>query len=346
MFSAFAFRIGFRSLLIAVSCLCVLGAASAQRVSLESDTADLGTGGRYVIQGTLVFPSGQRVDRPMKVRLSTPMRGEISTMTDTNGWFLFRRLSPGSYTIVIDGGDNYENVTEQANIVQAGRSVGSTEEIIPVLIRLKPKAGESIRPEVVHAELANVPKPALDLYNNALKLAQEGKNKAAIEKLNQAIAAHPNFMLAFNELGVQYQKIGELEKANEALVTALKISPTSFAPLVNQGIVLVRLKRYADAEVVLRDALKENEKSAIAHFYLGRALAYLGRFDDAEKELNSAVTLGGDQMKEAYRYLGAIYHAKGDTPRAIAQLETYLRIAPKAEDADAVRQLIKQLKSK
>jgi hypothetical protein len=27
-------------------------------------------------------------------------------------------------------------------------------------------------------------------------------------------------------------------------------------------------------------------------------------------------------------------------------LETYLRIAPKAEDADAVRQLIKQLKSK
>lgn len=346
MFSAFAFPIGFRSLLIAVSCLCVVGAASAQRVSLESDTADVGTGGRYVIQGTLVFPSGQRVDRPMKVRLSTPMRGEISTMTDTNGRFLFRRLSPGSYTIVIDGGENYENVAEQANIVQAGRSVGSTEEIIPVLIRLKTKAGESIKPEVVHAELANVPKPALNLYNNALKLAQEGKNKAAIEKLNQAIAAHQNFMLAFNELGVQYQKTGELEKANEALASALKISPNSFAPLVNQGIVLVRLKRYADAEVVLRDALKENDKSAIVHFYLGRALAYLGRFDDAEKELDTAITLGGEQMKEAHRYLGAIYHAKGDTPRAIAQLETYLRIAPKAEDADAVRQLIKQLKSK
>lgn len=346
MFSALAFRIGFRSLLFAVSCLCLLGAASAQRVSLESDTADVGTGGRYVIQGTLVFPSGQRVDRPMKVRLATPMRGEISTMTDTNGRFLFRRLAPGSYTIVIDGGENYENVNEPTNIVQAGRSMGSTEEIIPILIRLKPKAGESVRSEVVHAELANVPKPALELYNNALRLAQEGKNKAAIEKLNQAIAAHPNFMLAFNELGVQYQKTGELEKAHESLATALNISPNAFAPLVNQGIVLVRLKRYADAEVVLRAALKENENSPIVHFYLGRALAYLGHFEDAEKELNSAITLGGDQMKEAHRYLGAIYHAKGDTPRAIAQLETYLRIAPKAEDADAVRQLIKQLKSK
>jgi tetratricopeptide (TPR) repeat protein len=324
----------------------LLGSASAQRTSIESDTADLGTGGLYVIQGTLIFPSGQRVDRPMKVRLATPLRGEISTMTDTNGRFLFRRLSPGSYSIVIDGGESYENVNEQANIIQAGRSMGSTEQIIPILIRLKLKAGESIRPEVVHADLANVPKPALDLYNSALKLAQEGKNKAAIEKLNQAISAHPNFMLAFNELGVQYQKINELEKANEALESALKISPNAFPPLVNQGIVLVRLKRYADAEVVLRASLKENEKSAIAHFYLGRALAYLGRFDDAEKELTAAITIGGDQMKEAHRYLGAIYHARGDTPRAIAELETYLRIAPKAEDADSVRELIKQLKNK
>ena len=348
MFSALALRIAFRPLLVAFACLCLTGSASAQRMTLESDTADVGTGGRYIIQGTLLFPSGQRVDRPMKVRLYTATRGEVTTMTDTNGRFLFRRLSPGNYTIMIDGEKDYENVNEQTNIIQAGRSAAtsSTEEIIPVQIRLKHKAGDSIKPEVVHADLANVPKPALDLYNGALKLAQDGKNKAAIEKLNQAITAHPNFMLAFNELGVQYQKVGELEKANEALQSALKISPTSFAPLVNHGIVLVRLKKYAEAEVDLRAALKENDQSAIAHFYLGRALAYLGAFDDAEKELNTAITLGGEQMKEAHRYLGAIFHARGDTARAIAQLETYLKVAPKAEDAAAVRQLIQQLKEK
>lgn len=348
MFSELASRIASRPLLIVFSCLCLMGSASAQRMAIESDTADMGTGGRYVIQGTLLFPSGQRVDRPMKVRLYTATRGEVSTMTDTNGRFLFRRLSPGQYTILIDGDKDYENVNEQTNIIQAGRDqrTASTEEIIPVQIRLKHKAGDSVRAEVVHAELANVPKPALDLYYGALKLAQEGKNKAAIEKLNQAITAHPNFMLAFNELGVQYQKVGELDKANEALQSALKISPASFAPLVNHGIVLVRMKKYAEAEVDLRAALKENDKSAIAHFYLGRALAYLGKFDDAEKELNTAVTLGGEQMKEAHRYLGAIYHARGQTDKAIAQLEIYLKVAPKAEDADAVRQLIRQLKEK
>lgn len=346
MFSALAFRIVFRSLLMALACLCLTAPASAQRI-LESDTAaDLGTGGRFIVQGTVFFPSGQRVDRPLKVRLATPTRGELITMTDTNGRFTFHRLNAGQYSILIDGDENYEAVNESMNIIQAGRSIGSTEEIIPVQIRLKRKPGDAVRPEVVHADLADVPKPAVDLYNSALKLAQDGKNKAAIEKLNQAIAAHPKFMLAFNELGVQYQKLNELDKANEALESALKISPASFAPLVNHGIVLVRLKRYADAEVELRAALKENDKSAIAHFYLGRALAYLGRFEEGITELNSAITIGGDQMKEAYRYLGAIYHARGETEKAIAQLETYLRIAPKADDADSVRQLIKQLKQK
>lgn len=346
MFSALAFRIASRSLLIAVACLCLIAPASAQRI-LESDTAaDMGTGGKFIVQGTVIFPSGQRVDRPLKVRLATPTRGELITMTDTNGRFSFHRLSAGQYSIIIDGDENYEAVNEGMNIVQAGRSVGTTEEIIPVQIRLKRKPGDAIRPEVVHAELADVPKPAVEMYESALKLAQDGKNKAAIDKLNQAIALHPGFMLAFNELGVQYQKVNDLDKANDALESALKISPNSFAPLVNHGIVLVRLKRYNEAEGNLRAALRENEKSAIAHFYLGRALAYLGKFDEAETELNSAVTLGGDQMKEAHRYLGAIYHARGENEKAIAQLETYLKIAPKADDADAVRQLIKQLKQK
>lgn len=344
MVSASTSRIAFQFLLVVCFSLCPAGAAYAQRPALETDTGEMGTGGKFTLQGTVLFPSGQRVDRPLKVRLYTATRGEISTMTDTNGRFVFRRLAPGNYTIIIDADQNYEAVNEETSIVQAGRSIGSTEEVIPVQIRLKAKAGGDVKAEVVNAELASVPKPALDLYNSALKLSQEGKNKAAIDKLNQAVSTQPDFMLAFNELGVQYQKIGELEKANEALESALKISPNAFTPLVNHGIVLVRLKKYAEAEADLREALKQNDQSSIAHYYYGRALAYLGRFDDAEKELSTAISLGGDQMKEAHRYLGAIYHARGDDQRAITELETYLRIAPKADDAEPVRQLIQQLK--
>jgi len=42
-------------------------------------------------------------------------------------------------------------------------------------------------------------------------------------------------------------------------------------------------------------------------------------------------------------HLGAV-HARGNDQKAIAALEKYLKIAPKAEDADQVREMIRQLR--
>src|SRR5205814_3202933 len=149
-----------------------------------------------------------------------------------------------------------------------------------------------------------------------------GKNKDAIRQLNQAILEYPGFMLAFNELGVQYLQLGEVEKANESLEAALKIAPDAFEPLMNHGIALVRLNRFAEAVPELRAAIKQKDQSPIGNFYLGRALAYMQRYDEGEKELILALQLGGDEMKESHRYLAAIYNVRGDKQRAISELET------------------------
>lgn len=95
--------------------------------------------------------------------------------------------------------------------------------------------GGEFRAGVVNADLANVPQRALEFYNKALEPGQAGKNKAAIEKLRQAISEHSGFMLAFNELGVQYLRLSELDKANESLLGALKIAPEAFTPPLNHG---------------------------------------------------------------------------------------------------------------
>jgi len=44
----------------------------------------------------------------------------------------------------------------------------------------------------------------------------------------------------------------------------------------------------------LRAAIKLKEQSPLGHFYLGRALAYQQRYDDATAELNLAMQLGGE----------------------------------------------------
>jgi tetratricopeptide (TPR) repeat protein len=80
-------------------------------------------------------------------------------------------------------------------------------------------------------------------------------------------------------------RIGELQKAHKALDSALKLAPIAFAPLLNRGIVLVMLNRDKDAEPDLRAAVTQNDESAVAHFFLGRTLARLRRFPEAETNL-------------------------------------------------------------
>jgi regulator of sirC expression with transglutaminase-like and TPR domain len=103
-------------------------------------------------------------------------------------------------------------------------------------------------------------------------------------------------------------------------------------------------KKYAEAEVELHRATDKNDKSALAHLYRARALIRLQGDDEAEKELKRAIAIGGDEANLAHRYLGALYMQRHDNTQAISELETYLRLTPKAEDANQIREIIKELR--
>ena len=70
------------------------------------------------------------------------------------------------------------------------------------------------------------------------------------------------------------------------------------------------------------------------------------RYLEAERELQRAVTLGGDQIVQAHYFLAGIYWRNGDYRRAADELETYLKLAPNAPDADKTRATIKELRAK
>jgi Flp pilus assembly protein TadD len=330
-----------RLLFLVFLSLLLAGSVLAQISALPPSATDTGLGGANSITGTILGPSGQPVSRRIRISLATMTRGDRVTMTDEKGNFAFRGLPPGNYSVVIDKEKEYEPVSQQVDIIQLR---GSPPQSYTMNIRLALKARTEARPGVINSELANVPKRALDFFTKAQELAKTGDHKGAVEQLRQAISEHPDFMLAFNELGIEYLRLNELEKADESLLSALKIDPEAFAPLLNRGIVLVLRKKFDEAESVLRKALKVKEQSAPAHYFLGQALANLGRFDEAEKELVTAIKLGGEEMKEAHRLLAIIYSTRGDKKRAATELETYLRLAPTTPDAEQLRKVIQQLK--
>lgn len=330
-----------RSVLLVILSLSISGSVFSQIAGGANETTSTNFGGKSFISGTVFGPDGARINGRIRIRLSAMTGGEVIATTDDRGEFVFSGLWIGYYTISIDREEAYEPVSQQVEVQQLP---GAPPPTYTVTFRLKERVKTAPKPPVINSENAAVPKRAMDFYTKAQALSAKGDNKGAIEQLKLAIAEYPDFMVALTELGVQYLKLNELEKADEYLQLALKIKPNAFEPLVNRGILLVRAKRYDEAETTLRAALKVKQESAIGHFYLGRALANLKRYDEAEKEFNSSITIGGDEMKEAHRLLASMYLEKGDDKRALAELETYLALAPTAPDAEKLRTVIRQLK--
>lgn len=324
---------------IAFCVVCFVVPVTAQ-VFLPPGATDTGLGGGNAISGMIITSNG-RLQRRVAVRLQTMTRGDRMATTDDNGTFAFRGLPNGSYTIVIDKEKEFEPYRQSVDIRQFP---GTPPQVYSLNIRLDLKGPANVKPGILNADLANVPPAAVAFYQKALEKSQAGKNGEAVEQLKKAIAEYPQFAVALIELGVQYQRLDQLGKAEQSLKLALEITPNAFAALVNYGIVLVRMKRYSEAESPLREALKQKDQSAVAHFYLGRALAYAGKFEEAKKELSVAIYLGGDELKEAHRYLAGVYNALGDKQQAVVELETYLRLAPKSPDTEQIRELIRKLR--
>ena len=316
--------------------LLVVVRVTAQSVPGGGVPNDTGWGGGG-ISGTILSSNGHRVSRRVSVRLRSMDKGDRVTTTDDKGTFAFRGVPKGDYVVIVEKEPEFEPFSQNVSV-----SAFSGDPYLVVRLRVKGEAKSE--PGVINAEFANVPPKALATYEKALQSAQAGNNKAAIEQLKQAISEYPNFMLAFNELGVQYLRLGELDKAEAALARALKLAPHSATPLLTHGILLAVQGKFNLAVTELQTALKQRDQSANGHLYLGQAFANLGRFQEAEIHLRRAIELGGDEVKDAHRFLGAIYLQRGDRERGVAEFETYLKLAPKAKEAEQIRQAIRQNK--
>lgn len=315
----------------------------------------VGMVGNEEISGRIFYPPGDHTPARPLVKLQSSSSQELTGVTDRDGKFRFIHLRPDQYTVVVDGGDAYERVSEMVTIGNAGpvpAQGNPFDYAIPfvyeVQIYLKPKRSNSATrlAETPNPALADVPAAARDLFNQALEFAHAGKSLKAIELLQSAIVQAPKFTLAYNELGVQLLKAGQADKAAEALKQGLAIAPADFTLCLNYGIALLNLKDFPNAETQLRLAIQKNGSSPMAHFYLGLAVMNEKKFEIAEAEFETTIKNGGEKLALVHKYLGGVYWRNNHYKRAADELEKYVALEPQAPDAKKIRDTIKQLRNR
>jgi tetratricopeptide (TPR) repeat protein len=301
------------------------------------------SGGKYNVQGRIVMPDGKPAVG-VRVALSGADFTNGSTVTDNDGNFTFSNIPAGNYNITVKATSEYESDNEALTIAR-DTNFGQTFNISFFL--RAPGVKKSKENPTNNPLLVNVPKEALKKYNNAAESVKKNDLKAALALLDEATTAYPDFALAYNEKGVLLLRQNELDKALEAFAKAIQVKPDYLDAKLNFGFTLLNQKDYSKAEVVLRDVLKEKSDSPAANMYLGIVLIGLKKIDEAEASFKKTISIkGGENMAQAHRYLGGIYIQKKNNTEAVAELEKYLQLAPKAPDAEKIKTTIADLKKK
>jgi Tfp pilus assembly protein PilF len=298
--------------------------------------------GTYKIVGKVHLPDGKPAQGVDVTAGGAEMNG-ASAKTDMDGSFVLSGLSSGNYTVTVRE-KGYQTENELLTIPEGAIS-GSTFQLV-FHMRLPGQAKQSAKPaKPVNPLLAGVPTAAVEKYEKAVVYISKEDAKSALPLLDEAIKLHPNFAAGYYEKGSAFLKLNEVDKALEAFVKAIELKPDYPEAKYGYGLAQFQKKNYEVAEAVFRDILKANNEFAEAHLNLGISLFHLKNPDAAESELKAAIAAkGGEKLALAHLYLGQIYIQKKRNPDAIAELEKYIGLAPKAPNAERIKSVIADLK--
>ena len=163
-------------------------------------------------------------------------------------------------------------------------------------------------------------------------LEEQGRDGAALEALNRAIAQRADYEGALMNASVLLQKVGRLDEAEASYRRVIALAPGSAAAQNNLGNVLHTLGRSAEAEAYFRRSLELVPDSAVAHSNLANAMRELGRFADAEVRCRQALRLD-PRLPEAHNHLGNILQAVGRASESEACLREALKLKPDYREA-------------
>jgi protein O-GlcNAc transferase len=144
-------------------------------------------------------------------------------------------------------------------------------------------------------------------------------------------------------LGVMLMRKKNYAEAEIVLRQAVQADPKAVNALLNLGITLNHLAKYQDAVEPLREAERLEPGLVAAHQHLGICLVETDQFSEAEKELDLAVKSPHSDKAIVQLYRGKLYARTGDFDKSIAAFSTYLDNNPNASNVGDVRALIARM---
>lgn len=196
----------------------------------------------------------------------------------------------------------------------------------------------------VSATTMQAPANARKAYDRGLEAMHLKKWDAAATDFRKAVQAYPKFAVAWFELGEAHLGHGDVAGAAEAWSQSAKADPRFVKPWE-------RLTAFADQKQDWAESVKSSDAWLHldpddfpgAWLYNAIAKARLGRLDEAEHSAREGLRVDKEQRIPRLSYvLGLILLQKKHYAESAECFRNYLKLAPGARDADAVKQQVSE----
>jgi tetratricopeptide (TPR) repeat protein len=154
-----------------------------------------------------------------------------------------------------------------------------------------------------------------DYVDNRTQLSARGRTELDVADLNEQIKKHPGQSQDLYLLAEAYLKIGDVNKAREAIAQLDQLSANDYRTQSGIGVLLSRYRLYDDGIQHFENALRANPDSDDVKFDLANAYFRKGQYKDA---LAAAQTISsaGRQDDAFLSLFGDIEAHLGDAPKA------------------------------
>jgi hypothetical protein len=220
--------------------------------------------------------------------------------------------------------------------------------------------GTKIEGMTLSATPYKAPKDARRAYEKGLQAERTGKFADARQYFEKAVEIYPKYANAWFQLGVVLQNLAQKESARAAYTHATTIDSKFLPPYLSLASMAYEAEDWTQVlnltnHVLDLDPLKYANVTgyildldpldyAEACFYNSAANYKLNKIEDAEKSGLKAERLDvRPRFPQLHLLLAEIFSRKNNYALAIAEIQTYLALAPRAKDADQARERLAKL---
>jgi len=265
------------------------------------------------------------------------------TFTDSEGKARFHVAKAGQYRVLASGTPVQGTSSETIRIDESDKSR-------TIYLRVKPKGepaasavtSKGTAPVTSAAEL-RIPMDAKKAFHKGMESWEHNDFQKAAEQFEKAVALYPQYESAYNNLGVMYYQMGQVDRARAAFEKSVALNDRNADADRNLARILIHDGAYPRAEELLKKSLVVEPLNPVTLTLLCVAEAQTGDDDGALATARKVHQVPHEGYSVVHYVAGQALERKNDPKDAYDEYETYLSESPNGAEASQVRNALARL---